>query len=141
MEIQTNTKINTKNMIKEEKDKRKILLVEREYLKTSVQTKEKKDPSYIQTGDIIRIGYKIPEGEKERIQFYQGLVIARKNRSLSQTITLRRNIQGVGVEQIFLLHSPKIISIVKKQSSKIRRSKLYFMRNLQGKATRLKVKR
>jgi large subunit ribosomal protein L19 len=95
----------------------------------------------IQTGDILRIGYKIPEGDKERIQFYEGLVIAKQNRSLSQTFTLRRNVQGVGVEQIFLVHSPKIVSIVKKQASKVRRAKLYFMRSLQGKATRLKVKR
>ena len=102
--------------------------------------KDNTSPS-IQTGDILRIGYKIPEGDKERIQFYEGLVIAKQNRSISQTFTLRRNVQGIGVEQIFLVHSPKIVSIVKKQESKVRRAKLYFMRSLQGKATRLKVKR
>lgn len=95
----------------------------------------------IKTGDILRIGYKIPEGEKERIQFYEGLVIAQQNRSLSKTLTLRRSVQGIGIEQIFLINSPKIVSITKKQSSKVRRSKLYFMRYLKGKATRLKVDR
>lgn len=94
----------------------------------------------ISPGDIVRIGYKIQEGEKERLQFSQGLVIAKQNRTLSKTFTLRRTVQGVGLEQIFFCHSPRIDSIERKQKSKVRRSKLYFIRKLRGKAARLKVK-
>jgi len=93
----------------------------------------------IQIGDLVRIGYNIPEGEKERIQYYEGLVIAQGNRGLGKSFTVRRSVQGIGVEQIFLFHSPKIISIVKKQSYKVRRAKLYFVRALIGKS-KLKVK-
>jgi large subunit ribosomal protein L19 len=92
-------------------------------------------------GDIIKIEYKIPEGDKERIKSYEGLIISKQNRSLGKSFTLRRTVQGVGIEQIFLLHSPKIASITKKQSSKVRRAKLYFIRDLSGKSTRLKIKR
>lgn len=94
----------------------------------------------INIGDIIRIGYLIPEGNKERTQYYEGLVIAKKNRGLGKTFTIRRNVQGIGVEQGFLFNSPKITSIVRKQASKVRRAKLYFIRALSGKATRLKAK-
>jgi large subunit ribosomal protein L19 len=94
----------------------------------------------IRVGDILRIGYSIPEGEKERTQFYEGLVISKNNRGLGKTFTLRRSVQGIGVEQIFCLYSPKIISLLKKQSSKVRRAKLYFIRSLTGKAARLKAK-
>ena len=94
----------------------------------------------ITSGDIIRIAYKIPEGEKERIQHYEGLVISTHNRSLSRTFKIRRSVQGVGVEQTFLVNSPKIMTITLKQSSKVRRAKLYFIRNLKGKSARLKVK-
>ena len=114
-----------------------------EYIETKIRTKNseqinKKDS--IEVGDIIRMGYLIPEGDKERTQYYEGLIISISNRGLGRTFTLRRNVQNIGIEQIFLFHSPKIISITKKQSSKVRRAKLYFMRGLKGKATRLKVK-
>ncbi len=95
----------------------------------------------INVGDIIRLEYKIPEGDKERIQSYEGLVIAKQNKNLGKSFTLRRNVQGIGIEQVFLFHSPKIASITKKQASKVRRAKLYFIRKLSGKATRLKIKR
>jgi large subunit ribosomal protein L19 len=94
----------------------------------------------LQTGDIIRIGYLIPEGDKDRTQYYEGLIIAKQNRGLGQSFTLRRTVQGVGVEQVFVLNSPKIVSITRKQSSKVRRAKLYYLRSLSGKATRLKAK-
>nr|YP_009545345.1 ribosomal protein L19 [Mallomonas splendens]AYO28499.1 ribosomal protein L19 [Mallomonas splendens] len=94
----------------------------------------------INVGDIIRIGYLIPEGEKERTQYYEGLIIAIKNKGIGKSFLLRRTVQGIGIEQIFVLNSPKILSIVKKQSSKVRRSKLYFLRNLRGKSAKLKVK-
>lgn len=94
----------------------------------------------INVGDLLRIGYIIPEGDKERTQYYEGLIIAKQNRGLGKTFTMRRTVQGVGVEQIFLVNSPKIVSITKKQSYKIRRAKLYFLRDLIGKKTKLKTK-
>ena len=95
----------------------------------------------INIGDILRIEYRITDGEKERIQAYEGLVICKKNRRIGKSFTIRRNVEGVGVEQVFLFYSPKIASITCKQESKIRRAKLYYLRNLKGKATRLKIKR
>lgn len=94
----------------------------------------------IEVGNIVRIGYKIQEGEKERIQYYEGLIIAIQNRGLGKSFTIRRNVQGIGVEQLFPVHSPKILSLVKKQASKVRRAKLYFLRFLTGKAAKLRVK-
>ena len=78
------------------------------------------------------------EGNKERVQFYEGTIIAKKNSSVNTTITVRKVLQGIGIERIFLIHSPRIDSIHVLRSSKVRRSKLYYLRNLQGKATRLK---
>jgi len=77
-----------------------IKLVESTFLRS--------DKNEINIGDIIRLEYKIPEGDKERIQIYEGLVIAKKNKNLGKSFTLRRNVQGIGIEQIFLFHSPKI---------------------------------
>lgn len=92
----------------------------------------------IKIGDNIKIGVKIIEGNKERVQFYEGTVIAKKNASINTTITVRKVLQGIGVERIFLVHSPKLDSIKILRSSKVRRSKLYYLRNLKGKASRLK---
>jgi large subunit ribosomal protein L19 len=89
-------------------------------------------------GDGIKVGVKIVEGNKERIQFYEGTIIAKKNTSVNTTITVRKVLQGIGVERVFLVHSPKVDSIEVLRSSKIRRSKLYYLRNLRGKASRLK---
>ena len=92
----------------------------------------------IRIGDSIKVGVKIIEGNKERVQFYEGTIIAKKNSSINTTITVRKILQGIGIERIFLLHSPKIDSIEILRSSKVRRSKLYYLRNLKGKASRLK---
>lgn len=91
----------------------------------------------IRVGDTIKLGVSITEGNKERIQFTEGVVIAKKNSSLNSTITLRRVMQGVGVERVYLLNSPKLKSIEIVRSSKVRRSKLYYLRLRFGKATRL----
>ena len=80
---------------------------------------------------------KIIEGTKERVQFYEGTIIAKKNSSINTTITVRKVLQGIGIERIFLLHSPKIDSISVLRSAKVRRSKLYYLRKLKGKASRL----
>ena len=98
----------------------------------------KKDLPILQIGDNVKIGVKIIEGNKERVQFYEGTIIAKKNTSINTTITVRKTLQGIGVERIFLVHSPKIDSINVLRSSKVRRSKLYYLRNLKGKASRLK---
>ena len=98
----------------------------------------KTDLPAIQIGDNVKIGVKIIEGNKERVQFYEGTVIAKKNSSINTTITVRKVLQGIGVERIFLIHSPKVDSIQVLRSSKVRRSKLYYLRNLKGKASRLK---
>lgn len=98
----------------------------------------KTDLPVVRIGDNVRIGVKIIEGNKERVQFYEGTVIAKKNSSINTTITVRKVLQGIGVERVFLLHSPKVDSIEVLRSSKVRRSKLYYLRNLKGKASRLK---
>jgi large subunit ribosomal protein L19 len=98
----------------------------------------KKEIPLIRIGDNVKIGVKIVEGNKERVQFYEGTILAKKNSSINTTITVRKILQGVGIERIFLIHSPKIDSINVIRSSKVRRSKLYYLRNLKGKASRLK---
>ena len=98
----------------------------------------KKNLPLLQIGDSVKIGVKIIEGNKERVQFYEGTIIAKKNSSINTTITVRKILQGIGIERIFLIHSPKLDSIAVLRSSKVRRSKLYYLRNLKGKAGRLK---
>jgi len=98
----------------------------------------KKDLPILKIGDSVKIGVKIIEGNRERVQYYEGTIIAKKNSSINTTITVRKVLQGVGVERVFLIHSPKIDSITVLRSSKVRRAKLYFLRNLKGKASRLK---
>ena len=92
----------------------------------------------LQIGDSVKIGVKIIEGNKERVQFYEGTIIAKKNSSINTTITVRKILQGIGIERVFLIHSPKLDSITVLRSSQVRRSKLYYLRNLKGKAGRLK---
>lgn len=91
----------------------------------------------IRVGDTIKLGVSITEGNKERIQFAEGVIIAKRNGGLSTTITMRRVMQGVGVERLYLIHSPKLKSIEILRKSIIRRSKLYYLRARVGKATRL----
>jgi len=97
----------------------------------------KKDLPVLKIGDNLKIGVKIIEGNKERVQFYEGTLIAKKNSSINTTITVRKIFQGIGIERIFLLHSPKVDTITVIRSAKVRRSKLYYLRNLKGKASRL----
>jgi len=92
----------------------------------------------LKIGDNVKIGVKIIEGSRERVQFYEGTIISKKNSLINTTITVRKILQGIGIERIFLIHSPKIDSIEVLRSSKVRRAKLYYLRNLRGKASRLK---
>jgi large subunit ribosomal protein L19 len=94
----------------------------------------------IRVGDTVKLGVSITEGNKERIQFTEGVIISKKNSGLNSTITLRRVLQGVGVERVYLLNSPKLKSFEILRSSKIRRAKLYYLRSRFGKATRLQQK-
>jgi large subunit ribosomal protein L19 len=92
----------------------------------------------LRIGDSIKVHVKIREGEKERIQIYEGTLIARKNKGISQTITVRKISFGVGVERIFPLNAPVIDKIDVVRSGFVRRAKLYYLRGLKGKAARLK---
>ena len=98
----------------------------------------KSDLPIIYVGDSVRVGVKIKEGDKYRTQPYEGVVIAKRNGGINETITVRRVFQGVGVERVFLLHSPRIESIKILRRGKVRRAKLYYLRDRVGKATRVK---
>ncbi|TAE61803.1 MAG: 50S ribosomal protein L19 [Nostocales cyanobacterium] len=98
----------------------------------------KSDLPQIYVGDTVRVGVKIKEGNKYRVQPYEGVVIGKRNGGINETITVRRVFQGVGVERVFLLHSPRIDNIKVVRRGKVRRAKLYYLRNLSGKATRIK---
>lgn len=104
--------------------------IEKNFIKKNIPT--------LKIGDTVKIGVKIIEGNKERVQSYEGTIIAKKNNGLNTTITVRKILQGIGVERVFLIHSPKMDSISVLRSSKVRRAKLYYLRNLKGKASRLK---
>ncbi len=91
----------------------------------------------IRVGDTLKLGVSITEGNKERIQFAEGVVISKRNGGLNTTITIRRVMQGVGVERLYFIHSPKLKSIEVLRSSLVKRSKLYYLRSRVGKATRL----
>ncbi|MBK4732972.1 50S ribosomal protein L19 [Oxynema sp. CENA135] len=98
----------------------------------------KSDLPQIYVGDTVRVGVRIREGGKERTQPYEGTVIAMRNGGINETITVRRIFQGIGVERVFLLHSPRINYIKVIRRGKARRAKLYYLRQRVGKKTRLK---
>ena len=94
----------------------------------------------VMVGDTVKIGVLITEGNKERVQFSEGVVISRNNSGLNTTVTVRRVLQGIGVERVYLLNSPKLKSFEVLRRSKVRRAKLYYLRGRSGKATRLQQK-
>ena len=98
---------------------------------------ETKHPDYV-VGDTVRVHYKIREGGKERIQIFAGTVIAQKGSDTSGTVTVRRVSYGEGVERVFPLNSPNIVKIEIERHGKVRRAKLYYLRNLAGKKARIK---
>jgi large subunit ribosomal protein L19 len=104
----------------------------------NVYDANKKTIPAIRIGDTIRVQVKIKEGEKERLQAYEGVLIARKNSGMGETITVRKISFGTGVERIFPIHAPVIDSIEVVRTGKVRQSKLYYLRGLKGKAARLK---
>lgn len=98
----------------------------------------KSDLPIIYVGDTIKVAVRIKEGNKERIQPYEGTVIAMRHGGINRTITVRRIFQGVGVERVFLVHSPRIANIKIVSRGKVRRAKLFYLRDRVGKATRIK---
>ena len=91
-------------------------------------------------GDTVKVFVKIVEGNKERIQAYEGTVIAEHGSGINKTITVRKVFQGVGVERVFLVHSPRIDKITVQRKGDVKRAKLYYLRERSGKATRIKEK-
>ena len=120
-ELITQTNLSSSNLIKE---------FEREQLKKQLPE--------IYVGDTVKVGVKITEGNKERVQPYEGVVIAKRHGGLNQTITVRRIFQGIGVERVFMLHSPQVASLKVERRGKVRRAKLFYLRDRVGKATRVK---
>jgi large subunit ribosomal protein L19 len=109
----------------------KIKLVEATQLKTNL-------PEFT-TGDTLNVHVRVVEGDKERIQQFQGVVISKRGSGMGATFTIRKVSDGVGVERIFPTHSPRIAKIEKMKSSKVRRSKLYYLRDLAAKQIRQKT--
>ena len=98
----------------------------------------KSDLPEIYVGDTVKVGVRISEGNKERIQPYEGVVIAKRHGGMHQTITVRRIFQGIGVERVFMLNSPQVATINVERRGKVRRAKLFYLRDRVGKATRVK---
>lgn len=105
-------------------------LVEKPYLKAT-------RPEF-HIGDTLDVHCRIVEGEKERIQVFNGVAIARRGAGINETLTVRRTVGSQGVERIFLLHSPNVVSIKIKRRGKVRRSKLYYLRDRVGKARKVR---
>ena|SRR5690606_8947633 len=103
---------------------------QQEYLRSDV-------PDF-RAGDTVRVNVRVREGDKERIQAFEGVCIARKHGGVNETFTVRKISSGVGVERIFPLHSPMLASIDVVRRGRVRRAKLYYLRNLRGKAARIK---
>ncbi len=101
----------------------------------------KEDVPEFHSGDTLDVHVKVVEGDKERIQVFQGVVINRRGAGVSETFTVRKISNGVGVERIFPIHSPNIAKIVRLREGKVRRAKMYYLRNLRGKAARIDEKR
>ena len=101
----------------------------------------KKDVPKFEIGDTVDVHQRILEGQKERVQVFNGVVIARRGEGMRAMFTVRRIVQGEGVERQFPLHSPKIAKIEVKRTGKVRRAKLYYLRDRVGKATRLRERK
>ena len=111
----------------------KVLAAVKDQLKTDV-------PEF-QSGDTVEVHVRVVVGDKERTQIFRGGVINRRGGGVDETFTVRKISHGVGVERIFYLHSPNVTKIERKRQGKVRRAKLYYLRELKGKASRIKEKR
>ena len=105
------------------------------------ETSLKPEIPKFEIGDTVDVHQRILEGQKERVQVFSGVVIARRGEGMRESFTVRRIVQGEGVERVFPLHSPRIAKIEVKRTGRVRRAKLYYLRDRVGKATRLRERR
>ena len=143
-ELETATKVEGSIDVAVAKDEKNLVSKSTQILSTSNLITEfeeeqlKKELPEIYVGDTVKVGVKITEGNKERVQPYEGVVIAKRHGGIHQTITVRRIFQGIGVERVFMLHSPQVASLKVERRGKVRRAKLFYLRDRVGKATRVK---
>ena len=143
-ELETGTKADASVDVEVEKKEKNMVSETTQTLSASNLIKEfeneqlKKELPEIYVGDTVKVGVKITEGNKERVQPYEGVVIAKRHGGLNQTITVRRIFQGIGVERVFMLHRPQVASLKVERRGKVRRAKLFYLRDRVGKATRVK---
>ena len=143
-ELETSVKADLSNDMTVEKEEKKLVSETKKTNSVSTLIEEfeneqiKKELPEIYVGDTVKVGVKITEGNKERVQPYEGVVIAKRHGGLNQTITVRRIFQGIGVERVFMLHSPQVASLKVERRGKVRRAKLFYLRDRVGKATRVK---
>ena len=143
-ELETSIKTDGSIDVAVEKEEKKMVSETTKILSASNLIKEfengqlKKELPEIYVGDTVKVGVKITEGNKERVQPYEGVVIAKRHGGINQTITVRRIFQGIGVERVFMLHSPQVASLKVERRGKVRRAKLFYLRDRVGKATRVK---
>ncbi|NMP24609.1 50S ribosomal protein L19 [Sulfobacillus harzensis] len=112
-----------------------------DYIKLIEEDQMKSDLPAFRPGDTVRVAVKIKEGNRERVQMFEGVVIRKRGEGLSKTFTVRRVSYGVGVERTFLLHSPRLESIQVVRRGRVRRARLYYLRQLRGKAARIRERR
>ena len=143
-ELETEVKTDGSNDVAVEKEEKNLVSETTKTNSVSTLIEEfeneqiKKELPEIYVGDTVKVGVKITEGNKERVQPYEGVVIAKRHGGLNQTITVRRIFQGIGVERVFMLHSPQVASLKVERRGKVRRAKLFYLRDRVGKATRVK---
>jgi len=143
-DLETSIKADASVDVAVEKKEKKMVSETTQTLSASNLIKEfekeqlKKELPEIYVGDTVKVGVKITEGNKERVQPYEGVVIAKRHGGINQTITVRRIFQGIGVERVFMLHSPQVASLKVERRGKVRRAKLFYLRDRVGKATRVK---
>ena len=137
-EAVTTTELSVENGKKELSSQQRKSLSSSNLINEFESEQLKKQLPEIYVGDTVKVGVKITEGNKERVQPYEGVVIAKRHGGLNQTITVRRIFQGIGVERVFMLHSPQVASLKVERRGKVRRAKLFYLRDRVGKATRVK---
>ncbi len=111
------------------------------YIELVEEASQKKEVPHFDIGDQVEVHQRILEGEKERIQLFSGVVISKRGEGMREMFTVRRIVQGEGVERTFPIHSPRIAKVEVKRTGAVRRAKLYYLRDRVGKATRLRERR
>jgi large subunit ribosomal protein L19 len=109
-------------------------------LKALTADQIKAEPPVVEIGNTVRVHARIKEGARERVQIFEGLVIAKKHGGISETFTVRRLSYGIGVEKVFPMHAPNIVKVETVRRGKVRRAKLYYLRGRVGKRARVKIK-